>query len=676
MKKLLLGTILLGIFALYSFGQQPSVLYFDFESDKNPEFTNVGGSWEGVVNNPAKDAVNGSDSVGSTLTGAAAWDGIQIVLDGYLDLRNENKFTMKVYHPTLQGETRLHFKGKKELKVDVMYTTPGEWAELTFEIPVADDNQYNQVLLCFAHERSAADELWYFDDLRGAPVYIPPQPNVYYSTVNFRKEWSTFDNTTYEVTPNPSPDMENSRPFAAASLTGINTWSGIYYDLAGPIDFTETQKFTILVYSDSIGDVRVQLEGDGVEKLKITVPYTTPGEWTMLTFDPANATSGNTSIVYTRFVLIFDDKDSDVGESWYFDEIRGPVLTIGDIDPVRTYFDFDETNTESNFFAWQSAVWGNVIENPAKAGVNTSDSVGLFYTGTDTWSGIAYDLPSTIDFSEGTIFTMMVYSDSAGIARFQLEQRGNSNTADRVRVLVDYTTPGEWAVLTFDAKLSEAAGPKDDYFNRVVLIFDAGDTDLGEEWYFDELMGPGLTPVYYTDVTFQVANVNTTSSSYSISLDNGDPMDLYNDGTNGDVTAGDSIWTVTVSDLPVGDYVMDVLTDGVLISSADDIAITVDPVAAGVTIEYVHDMTGIGEFRSDGFMVYPNPALDHITIRMNTGTIRSVSVYNIQGSAVKKINSIRQSEMTLGISDLASGLYFIRITDDQGTDKVMKFIKK
>jgi hypothetical protein len=677
MKKLILSALLMSVMGVFLYAQQPSVLYFDFEDGKAPAFTNAGGSWEGIVVNPAKAGVNTSDSVGSTLTGPNAWDGIQINLGGFVDLRAENKFSMKVYHPTLQGETRLHFKGAKELKLDVMYTTPGEWAEITWEVPAADDGLYNQVLLCFAHERAESDELWLFDDLRGTPVYTPPQPNVYYSTVNHRKDWTGFDAATYEVVQNPAPSMENDNPYTAKSLTGTTSWAGIYYDLAGPIDFSETQLFTIKVLSDSIGDVRLQLEGTGgVEKLKITVPYTTPGEWKMLTFDPANATSGNTSIVYNRIVVIFDDKDTDAGEEWYFDDIRGPVLDIGDIDPVRTYFDFDTKKTENDFFAFQSAVFSGVVENPMKDAVNGSDSVGLFFTGTDTWSGIAYDLPNTIDFSEGTIFKMMVHSDSAGVVRFQLEQRGNGNSSDRVRVLVNYDTPGEWAEMTFDAKNSDLVGPTGEKFNRIVLIFDASDKDLGEQWYFDDLTGPGLTPVYYSDGIFRVTNMNTPSTSYAIQINNGDAITLYNDGTMGDEVADDNIWSVMVPNLPVGDHVMDVWADGVPISSADDVPFTITESLAADTIAYSHDMTSVDQREPGSFVMYPNPATDQVTLNAESTMFKEITVYNILGAEVRHLNSLRDSEVTINLDSVDSGIYLIRTLDHEGKTEILKLIKK
>jgi hypothetical protein len=664
---------LFGLFGFALFAQQPSVTYFDFESAKNPVFANAGGSWEGVVDNPLKAGANVSDSVGSTLTGAAAWDGIQIELGGFVDLRTENKFTMLVYHPTLTGETRLHFKGAKELKLDQQYTTPGAWQEITWEIPLADDGSYDKVLLCFAHERSAADELWYFDLLKGTPVYPVPPPATYYSTVNYRKDWAAFQSAVFEgVVANPVSDAVNSYPFAGKALTGTDTWSGMYFDLPGSIDFTETHKFEMNVLSDSVGNVRIQLEAGAAEKMKISVPYTTPGEWANLVFDANDAISGSTDIDYTRMVLIFDDADTDAGEVWYFDMLGGPLLNIGDADPAMTYYEFDEKPFE--FFGFQSAAWGGIMTNPMKDAVNGSDSVGVSYTGTDTWSGIYNDLATSVDFSEGFIFTMKVYSDSIGEARFQLEKRGDAS--NKPRLLVPYTTPGEWADLKFDMRLATGGKTTDDYFNRVVLIFDALDKDIGEEWFFDDVKGPNTTPVYYTNGIFKVTNVNGSATTFAIQINNGDAITLNNDGTNGDEVADDNIWSVMVPNLPVGDHVMDVWADGALISSADDMPFTIPETYADVTIDYSYDVTGVEVIKSEGFTVYPNPAYDRLTVRMNSGMINGICVYNIQGSEVRKINFINSGEYTLNMADLKTGMYFVKVDGVSGQSEVIKILKK
>lgn len=79
------------------------------------------------------------------------------------------------------------------------------------------------------------------------------------------------------------------------------------------------------------------------------------------------------------------------------------------------------------------------------------------------------------------------------------------------------------------------------------------------------------------------------------------------------------------------------------------------------------------EFETDPtIIVYPNPAKDFISINCNS-SIRSVELFDIQGRILQ--TSLESSNTTkLDISDRSSGVYFVRITTDNGVG-VSKIIK-
>jgi len=204
MRRFLLSLLLVGFIFTLGQGQDP-ITWFDFEEDaaQHPEFS--GSLYKGVRENPAKAGANLSDSVGLGFTGANSWDGFTYNFPAALNLSTIQSFTMKVYHPTLSGETRLQFgPGGDDLKLDVMYTTPGEWAELTWDIPDGYDGILTKVLICFAHDRAEADEEWYFDELKGAPTYMVTGPQTYYSTKSKRVDVTGFQGAVFEgVVENP-----------------------------------------------------------------------------------------------------------------------------------------------------------------------------------------------------------------------------------------------------------------------------------------------------------------------------------------------------------------------------------------------------------------------------------------------------------------------------------------
>lgn len=94
--------------------------------------------------------------------------------------------------------------------------------------------------------------------------------------------------------------------------------------------------------------------------------------------------------------------------------------------------------------------------------------------------------------------------------------------------------------------------------------------------------------------------------------------------------------------------------------------------------DYLEQGVALGTISFDlenGISIYPNPAFEMISIENTTGKIiNEVSVYAVNGQLVKKFNTDK-SVQNLSISDLQSGIYFVKIRLE---DKVInaKLIKK
>lgn len=71
---------------------------------------------------------------------------------------------------------------------------------------------------------------------------------------------------------------------------------------------------------------------------------------------------------------------------------------------------------------------------------------------------------------------------------------------------------------------------------------------------------------------------------------------------------------------------------------------------------------GVNSFSSDpGFEFYPNPANEEIIVKSNKANL-SIGIYNCIGIRVKVVQNIA-GEMRIGISDLETGLYFVKQED-------------
>jgi hypothetical protein len=75
-------------------------------------------------------------------------------------------------------------------------------------------------------------------------------------------------------------------------------------------------------------------------------------------------------------------------------------------------------------------------------------------------------------------------------------------------------------------------------------------------------------------------------------------------------------------------------------------------------------------------LVYPNPATDVLNIYINNANFKNseVVVYNISGAEVLKIN-MANSNAQINIETLSNGVYFVKVINQNGFNKTVKFVK-
>ena len=72
------------------------------------------------------------------------------------------------------------------------------------------------------------------------------------------------------------------------------------------------------------------------------------------------------------------------------------------------------------------------------------------------------------------------------------------------------------------------------------------------------------------------------------------------------------------------------------------------------------------EFSQSRINVYPNPVKDILNIKSDIPNIESITITDLNGRTVKSINYNTVSEVNCNISDLNSGIYFLRIASTDG----------
>jgi len=76
------------------------------------------------------------------------------------------------------------------------------------------------------------------------------------------------------------------------------------------------------------------------------------------------------------------------------------------------------------------------------------------------------------------------------------------------------------------------------------------------------------------------------------------------------------------------------------------------------------------------FSVYPNPSTNivNVTIRSEISTDFSIQIIDISGKVYQTLSTVAPV-VKINIEDLADGIYFIKVTDNQGRNKVEKLLK-
>jgi hypothetical protein len=85
--------------------------------------------------------------------------------------------------------------------------------------------------------------------------------------------------------------------------------------------------------------------------------------------------------------------------------------------------------------------------------------------------------------------------------------------------------------------------------------------------------------------------------------------------------------------------------------------------------------SSINDLYTPNFTVYPNPASDVLHINAER-EIHAIVIQNVLGQQFNRINNIRSNTLDLNISELRSGIYFIRILGKNGSTSVRNFIKR
>jgi hypothetical protein len=181
--------------------------------------------------------------------------------------------------------------------------------------------------------------------------------------------------------------------------------------------------------------------------------------------------------------------------------------------------------------------------------------------------------------------------------------------------------------------------------------------------------------VYEGNAGFSAGEAASTSLAFSLS--DGLPYVAYSDGENS--------WKATVMKCEGTNWVnvgSAGFSAGPAYNESFAINSTGEPyIAYTGSVNMLTVMTydsvyvGINDLQQSKFSIYPNPATDKITVELTGATMYgNLTIVDIEGQQLITYQ-ITQPKTQIDISNLASGVYFVRVTNDK-TVEVGKFVKE
>ena len=99
-----------------------------------------------------------------------------------------------------------------------------------------------------------------------------------------------------------------------------------------------------------------------------------------------------------------------------------------------------------------------------------------------------------------------------------------------------------------------------------------------------------------------------------------------------------------------------------------------DVVTSNITLYAKWNLANaIEDIQSNEFKLYPNPAVDYVTLEGNN--MKEVSIYNLSGVRVIQVVVKEKDKTTIDLNGLKTGVYLMHITTFDNTKSVLKFIK-
>ncbi|MCB9307375.1 MAG: T9SS type A sorting domain-containing protein [Lewinellaceae bacterium] len=457
----------------------------DFETPSGITWTDLNGTYNGVVTNPDPNQINGSAMVGSfTNDPNSDYSFAFGTASAPLDLSTYNQFSIKLYAPKA---TQLLFKlegggQNKEFTKNVAVTNA--WQEYNFDFSSAKDfTELDKILVVFSPGVSGSMDTFYIDDIvvspQGPCEGVEADPEIIDDFDCMRNAIYGLGWDSLDVIKNPGPDALNTSPKVGRvrDRAGAGTE---YYPLvisyANPIDLSERNQFGLKLWAPKAGTLLLKIEGGSSPK-EVPVQVTELNKWVEYSVDFSDQVGKG----HTRLVMFFNaGVNGEPGDIYYIDDIKLAArkgIVLEDFQG-GVHLGWQALNQDDVLHG----TFSGPVTNSSPNSVNNSTEVGCYSKGASPFSTLQGISLNNFDLSVYSQFNVDVLSPAGSdgaVVRMQL----SSPTEGNKEVEAKITTSGQWETLSFDFSAFSAITD----FGEVRLIFDPGTTAQNESWCIDNL---------------------------------------------------------------------------------------------------------------------------------------------------------------------------------------------
>ena len=455
--------------------QAQTIVYEDFEGGVTDiAWIGLNGTFNGAVNNPAADAVNSSEFVGSYTNNPDVDFSFALgTLTAPVDLTSLNLIKMKVWSPIAPSQVLFKFEGggnAVEMFRDIKVAN--QWVEYSFDLGAgAPFTMMDKVLVSFNPFVLGSTETFYFDDItaqRALHVFEtfeggPALP------------WVGINGFYTAPVANPDSNSVNGSDNVGQFVKDTHEFSFVVADLGTPLDLSILNQFKLQVHAQAPTQLLLKLEGAGppVERF---ANIGLANEWQEYTFDFSAVAD---SSYFSKIVLFFDPFVKTSVDTYYFDNLiavsQGSCKGVAQNPDMIDDFECNRHATYVN--GWDSL---SVVNNPEPNSVNNSAKVGKYVDPiAEPWATLLIDYQNPMDLSVKNQLKVKIWSPREVPILFKLE--GGSSPAKEVWENV--TTAGEWVQYEIDFGDQALANHR-----KIAIFFNGGnDPQDGDVYYIDDI---------------------------------------------------------------------------------------------------------------------------------------------------------------------------------------------